>query len=258
MARRRRKDIVTTSFELLGQIAKLSYTLLAAIIKVAVQTISALVGLLRKKQSHTLARGGQATLRVGSGRQIYEGLKKEYAGPTGKAAKRYFLESCGRTGMTAYFPVKLLNYIRSENLKGLRAEGIASNIFRRFPKYDKEQLEGKVRTVAGIATAALERAQAEELGLEWYAWSTCRDARVRGSHRNMEGVLVSWNDPPSPEELIGEASQGRYHAGEAEECRCDALSILRLDGISWPARVYGDGHIVSVSRQDFQRLSGIR
>lgn len=255
MGRRRKQDIVGASLELVGLMFKLFFTLLAAIVGAVVQIVSALVWLLRKKQPHTPR---QSTLRVGSGRQIYNALKKEYAGPTGKTAKGYFLESCERMGMTAYFPLKLLNYIRSENLKGLRAEGIASNILRRFPKYDKRELEGKVRTVAGIATAAFERAQAEDLGVEWYKWSTCCDARVRDSHRNMEGVLVSWNDPPSPEELIGEASRGKCNAGEAEECRCDALSVLSLDDVHWPARVYKSGRIINMSRREFQRISGIK
>ena len=249
MGRRRRKQgLVDALVELLGVAFSLFFTLLGVIVKAAVQIISALVGLLRKKPPRT---SRQPTVQVGSGRQIYEGLKKEYAGPIGKTAKAYFLESCERMGMTAYFPLKLLNHIRSEHLKGLRAEGIASNIFRRFPKYDKKQLEGRVRTVAGIASATFDRARAEELGLEWYTWSTCRDGRVRDSHRNMDGVLVSWNDPPSPEELIGEASQGKYHAGEAEECRCCALSILRLDNVKWPVRVYRNGRIVSMNRKDF-------
>ncbi len=193
-----------------------------------------------------------------SGRTIYEGLKREYAGPVGKAARRYFLESCQRLGMTSYFPLKLLDYIRSQNLKGLRAEGIASKILRRFPQYDGRELEGKVRTVAFIANTAFERAQAEEIGLEWYKWSSCQDERVRASHRNMEGVLVSWGDPPAPEELIGESPQGKYHPGEIEGCRCDALPMLRLDDTKWPTRVYINGRIVSMSRKEFQRISGIQ
>jgi uncharacterized protein with gpF-like domain len=234
---------------------KLFFTLLAAIIKAVVQIISALAGLLKKKQPHT---SKQATFRIGSGRQIYEGLKKEYAGPTGKTAKKYFLECCARTAITSNLSPQLLNYIRSENLKGRRAESIATSVLRKLPCYGKEDVERMVRSVVGMAETAFDRARAEDLGLEWYTWSTCCDARVRDSHRNMEGVLVSWNDPPSPEELIGDASQGKYHAGEGEECRCDARSILGLDGINWPARVHRNGRIVSMNRKDFQRLSGIQ
>jgi uncharacterized protein with gpF-like domain len=171
-------------------------------------------------------------LRIGSGQEIYKGLKREHAGPIGKSAK---------------------GYIRLQNLKGLRAEGVADNIQRRFPQYDNKELARKVRTVLSIATSAIERARAEGLGLQWYVWSTCRDERVRSSHRNMEDVLVSWNDPPAPEEIIGEASRGRYHPGESEECRCVALPMLRLDSAQWPARVHINGRVVTMKRREFQR-----
>jgi hypothetical protein len=102
-----------------------------------------------------------------------------------------------------------------------------------------------------------QRAECEELEIEWYEWQTARDARVRASHRNMDGVLVSWKDAPSPERLIGEPSIGTYHAEELEGCRCISLPILRLDGIKWPVRVYRRGHITVMDRKQFKRLSGI-
>ena len=77
----------------------------------------------------------------------------------------------------------MLNYIRSENLKGERPESIASGILRKLPGHDKKDVERIVRTVVGMADTAFERARAEELGLEWYAWESAQDARVRDSHR---------------------------------------------------------------------------
>ena len=103
-----------------------------------------------------------------------------------------------------------------------------------------------------------DRAQCEEFGIEWYEWSTCCDARVRDSHRNMHKVLVAWSDHPSPEELIGEPSLGRYHPAEADGCRCNALPLVRMDCVSWPIRVYRKGRIVSMDRKDFQRLSRMK
>jgi SPP1 gp7 family putative phage head morphogenesis protein len=264
MVRRRRKqDVVAASIELVGQAVRLSFTLLVIVVKAAEQACAALVRLLRKVQPRTATAAKkkndwrQATLQVGSGQDIYKALKKEYAGPTGKAAKKYFLESCARTRITSNLSPQLLYYIQSENLKGQRPESIASGILRKLPGHDEKDVERMVRTAVGMVSTAFERARAEELGLEWYAWESAQDARVRDSHRNMNGVLASWNDPPSPEQLIGEASLGRYHPGETEDCRCIALPILGLDGIHWPARVYRNGRIVSMSRQDFQRLSGI-
>ena len=264
MARRRKnQDVLTAILKLLEMIGKAFVTVLIAIIKTAAQIFSELVRLLRKKP-HTIRPakqpndGIQTTVRVGTGRQIYEGLKEEHAGPTGKTAKKYFLDSCARSSLTSNLSPQLLNYIRSENLKGRRAESITKSILRKLPGHEKEDVERIVRTVVGMAETAFERSRSGELDIEWYTWESSHDARVRESHRNMTGVLVSWNDPPSPEELIGEASLGRYHPGESEDCRCLALPVLRLDGVQWPAKVYRNGRIVNMNRKDFQRLSGIK
>jgi SPP1 gp7 family putative phage head morphogenesis protein len=264
MARRRKnQDLLTAILKILEMIGKAFVTLLIAIIKTSAQIFSELVRLLRKKP-HTIRPakqpndGIQTTVRVGTGRQIYEGLKEEHTGPTGKTAKKYFLDSCAQSSITSNLSPQLLNYIRSENLKGRRAESIANSILRKLPGHDKEDVERMVRTVVGMAETAFDRARAQELGLDWYMWESSHDERVRESHCNMTGVLVSWNDPPSPEQLIGETSFGRYHPGGAEDCRCIALPVLRLDAVQWPAKVYTNGKIVNMSRKEFQRLSGIK
>jgi SPP1 gp7 family putative phage head morphogenesis protein len=254
MGRRRKQDIVTASLELLGLMLSAFFTLLVVIIKTAAQIFSALFGLLRKKQSHISARNGRSTVQVGSGRQIYDGLKKEYAGPTGKTAKKYFLDSCARTAITSNLSLQLLNYIRSANLKGRRPESIVTGILRKFPGHDKADVERIVRTVVGIADTALEHSRSQELDIEWYIWQSAQDVRVRASHQNMNGALVTWNEPPAPEELIREPSQGAYHAGAGEDCRCIALSVLSLDDVKWPARVHSNGRIVSMSRKEFQKI----
>jgi SPP1 gp7 family putative phage head morphogenesis protein len=187
---------------------------------------------------------------------MYKEIKKEYAGPTGKAARKYFLESCTRTAITSNLSPRLLNYIQSESLKGRRPESIATSILGRFPHQDRKGVERVVRTAAGMANTAFERARAEEIGIEWYQWATSADSRVRPSHQKMDQVLVNWNDPPSPEELTGEAPPGKYHAGEAEECRCIALPIASLDEVKWPAKVYRNGRIERMSRKHFREIWG--
>lgn len=99
-----------------------------------------------------------------------------------------------------------------------------------------------------------EQDNARRLGITWYQWSTCRDQCVRPSHQNLDGVLVPWDDPPRAEWLVGEPSLGPFHAGEAPGCRCVPLSLLVLDDVSWPARVYYDGTIKQMSRRQFVRL----
>jgi SPP1 gp7 family putative phage head morphogenesis protein len=106
---------------------------------------------------------------------------------------------------------------------GNRSETIADDLAAMLPGVTPDQLETIARTVIGKASAALERVRAEDIDLHWYVWETCKDARVRKSHRKMHGVVVPWNSPPSPEKLIGEVEAGRYHAGEDAGCRCLSL-----------------------------------
>jgi hypothetical protein len=104
----------------------------------------------------------------------------------------------------------------------------------------------------------LERARSEDIDIHWYVWETCKDARVRKSHRKMHGVIVPWNSPPSPEGLIGEEEiEGKYHAGEALECRCLGLPLVSLSEVNWPHRVYHRGQIQRMTRVEFKRLSGM-
>jgi AraC-like DNA-binding protein len=68
----------------------------------------------------------------------------------------------------------------------------------------------------------------------------------------MSGVLVNWNDPPAPETLFPRYTKtgrpyrntlGSYHAGQAPNCRCYPETIVDLDLVTWPARVYRNGKI---------------
>jgi SPP1 gp7 family putative phage head morphogenesis protein len=260
--RRRKSDVLSIAIDLVRLAVKVLSDILAVVVAVG-RGCAALVRFFGKKHRPARARWrgasghGRAVLRVDSGHQIYDALREELAGPTGKAAKKYFLESCARTHVTANLPSSLLNYVWSESFKGRRPEGITGDILGKMPRRDPKAAESAVRTAQGAANTALERARSQIIGLDWYQWSSCRDNRVRPSHCNMDGVLVAWNDPPSPEELIGEASLGRYHAGEAEECRCTTLPVVDLNEIHWPCRVFTGGRIVRMGRREFRQLSRI-
>lgn len=96
----------------------------------------------------------------------------------------------------------------------------------------------------------------KNMGLKAYVWRSCQDQKVRPSHANMEGVIVFLHDPPSPEKLIGEESIGSYHAGECEGCRCYAEGIVDVNlFIKWPCRIYFNGKIDVMTKEQFQALS---
>ena len=52
-------------------------------------------------------------------------------------------------------------------------------------------------------------------GITHYKWQTMEDNRVRPAHRERQGEIFSWNEPPSD-----------GHPGEAVRCRCVADPVF--------------------------------
>lgn len=63
------------------------------------------------------------------------------------------------------------------------------------------------------------QARHQAVGITRYTWSTSRDARVRSSHRELDGKVFEYGKPPSPD---GEPLE----PGQAVNCRCVALPYL--------------------------------
>ncbi len=71
------------------------------------------------------------------------------------------------------------------------------------------------------------------LGISEYEWSGAMDKRVRHSHHAMDGSVIRWDAPPL---VDGE----HVHAGEAVNCRCARLPIVRLGAISASRAAYAE------------------
>lgn len=150
---------------------------------------------------------------------------------------------------------KVVKDIAEETLKGLRAESVEKIIREKTDQHARASARLIARTETAKTQSALTKARCEELGLKWYVWRTSLDGnRVRKSHQIMEGVLVSWSDPPSPEALAGEKSVGNYHAGNIWNCRCYSEPLIEIDDVQWPHKVYTQGQIQMVSKKEFMEL----
>lgn len=75
------------------------------------------------------------------------------------------------------------------------------------------------RTEVSRASANLTQARATFIGSSGYVWRTAKDSDVRPSHKKMEGKFVSWNNPPTLDNLTG-------HAGCLPNCRCYPEPII--------------------------------
>lgn len=150
---------------------------------------------------------------------------------------------------------KVTKDIEEMALKGMRASEIAKVIREQTDKHSRASAKLIARTEVSKTTTSLTKARCDNLDLHWYVWRTAEDGdRVRKSHRIMEGVLVNWNEPPSPEALAGEKSVGNYHAGNIWNCRCYPEPLIEIDDISWPHKVYTNGKIQTMGKMQFEQI----
>lgn len=199
----------------------------------------------------------EAAFKSGRSREIYLALRQELSQTSTRRAIRSIITENAK--LIRSIPIDLAKrvtrYTEEAQERGLRAEQVEKDLRRKLGHLGSAKIKLIARTEISKAETAITRVRAEQLGINWYQWLTSEDERVRPSHKNMEGVLVNWDDPPSPENLIGERSTlGHYHAGCAPNCRCPALPLISLNEVSWPARVYSNGSVSRMTRIQFQRL----
>lgn len=113
---------------------------------------------------------------------------------------------------------KVQSTVLSGFQSGTRWEEIATDI----EKYIDPEVGGianRARLIARDQISKLNGQVTQErqksLGVNKYIWRTSQDERVRDSHRELEGEVFSWDNPPS----VG-------HPGEDFQCRCTAEPVL--------------------------------
>lgn len=208
------------------------------------------------------------TWRVASARSqrsamLYRLLQDEMRGPVGLAYRNLVRENAEYiSSIPAVVARHLTGDIARAQQAGARPETVAKMMRHRFPELTSSRIELIARTETMKASSALTQVRSEALNLPFYIWITSEDGRVRPSHRNLNGVVIPWNDPPSPEALIGQRSSlGHYHSGNCPNCRCTQIVVLTLDdifGVKATARVYAHGQIANMGRAQFARFSGIQ
>ena len=210
----------------------------------------------------------QAAAANGKGRELYQALMRELKAGRGERLNQLITENTYRIKtLPEEIGKDVAAYVEREALKGRRASDIEKEIAKTFPHHTKARAELIARTQVSYTQTNLIRVRAESLGLNWYAWRAVGggkgDGRTRHSHRDMSGVLVNWNDPPAPEDLFPRYTKtgrpykntlGHYHAGQAPRCRCYPETIIDLDLVTWPARVYRNGKITTMNRRQFEQI----
>lgn len=147
---------------------------------------------------------------------------------------------------------RVTEYILRETVKGRRPDAIEEEIKQMFPRRTKARAKLIARTEVAKIQTALVQTDCERVGVQYYIWRSAKDARTRGSHLKMNGVICSWNDPPDPEALFPERNHkpyGHYPPGGTFNCRCYAVPLINKYQLKEDSyKVHQSGQIVRMSR----------
>jgi Phage Mu protein F like protein len=193
----------------------------------------------------------EAAAESGRSRLMYSALQKELKGPVGQRVRSLIRENAQ---LITTLPKSVAAQVAAMAAAHGAAGGRAKELLGEGPlaRLVRSSAMRLARTEISKSNTALIEARSENLGIPLYEWSTVDDERVRRSHRKMENVLVFWDDPPSPEALVGEKSVGHYPPGGVWNCRCTPLPVVRLEHLKWPHRVY------RANRIQYMTLSQVR
>jgi SPP1 gp7 family putative phage head morphogenesis protein len=187
---------------------------------------------------------------------IYEALKKTLNTNIGITIDQKILENASLIKtLPSDLSKEITKFTATKTYAGLRASEIAEILEGKMFQYTHARANTIARTESSKAMTALTEARSRDVGVNWYVWKTANDGkRVRESHRNMQGVLVRFDDPPSPEALVNERNVGHYNAGNIYNCRCFPRPLISLDNVKWPCRVYYRGAIQTMTKKQFESI----
>lgn len=182
-------------------------------------------------------------------------LKKELSRPPEKIWMQKYMDD--NVGFIKSMPIdaakRVHKLIKENQYVGLRSTDLIDEIMR-IGGMSENKAKMIARTETSRYSTALTQMRSESIGADWYIWKAVGDFRTRKGHKRMDGVVVSWNDPPSPEKLVGEKAYGEYHAGETFNCRCYPEVVLDLDDINFPAKIYQKGRVQTMKKDEFTKL----
>lgn len=142
--------------------------------------------------------------------EMVENLKEGWSENMNLYIKNWTMESIKR----------LRRRVWNNALNGYRSKDLVGEIM-----HDYNVSANKAKFLARQETSLLMSKFREEryksAGVEQYRWSTALDSRVRERHKELQGKIFSWDNPPIVDNL-----GHRAHPGEDFGCRCVAIPII--------------------------------
>ncbi len=159
---------------------------------------------------------------------IGEALSTELAkAKTGTLLKRRLREQVELITSLPREAAERVHHLTVEGLsKGWRAAQISEEILK-TGEVTKSRANLIARTEVARTATELTMARCEQAAVTHYIWRTSGDADVRESHKQLNGKVFAWNDPPEINEGTPESPRMiKHHPGSIWNCRCYAEPII--------------------------------
>ena len=113
-----------------------------------------------------------------------------------------------------------------EGIQDLAMQGWRGKKIEEYIKNQKQMDDRKAKFLARQETklfvAEYQKNRFKEQGISQYKWSAVMDNRTRQEHRELNGRIFSWDEPPVIDTRTGE----RGNPSEAYNCRCIAIPVV--------------------------------
>jgi len=121
--------------------------------------------------------------------------------------------------------IKLREEISAWVKSGKSRKGLEDLIDARL-RVGKDRAKFIAKQETSLYTSQFKQAQYASAGIKKYKWKAVMDSRTRTLHRELDGQIFSWDNPP----VVDLRTQERGHPGEAfGPCRCIAQPIVEFD-----------------------------
>lgn len=105
-------------------------------------------------------------------------------------------------------------------LKGYRADKIQELLQKEYG-FMAKKAKFLAQNETAIMLAEYKKVTYQEMGFDKFQWSTILDGRERELHKQLNGTIWSYNDPPVIDERTGQKGL----PGQTYNCRCEAIPI---------------------------------
>lgn len=116
--------------------------------------------------------------------------------------------------------LKLREQVEQNAFSGQRASNLAKIIQKSYG-VSKNKAKFLARQETSLLMSKFREERYKSIGVMKYRWSTAGDERVRQEHKELDGKIIEWTNPP-----VSGANGERQHAGEPFGCRCLAIGIV--------------------------------